>query len=99
MTALHRQPRKDKGTRKALSPRPARRCVELRQQYPQLKIKVVVRQLVEKGVLQPGTFSLPSVYRFLAAHQLDARSIKHNPLPRKAAPPRPSSAPWPTSCG
>jgi len=38
-----------------------------------------VRQLIEKGTLQSGAFSLPSVYRFLAAHQLDARSVKHNP--------------------
>ena len=80
--ALQRQPRSDKGTRKALSPEACQAIVELRQQYPQLKIKVVVRQLVEKGVLQPGTFSLPSVYRLLAAHQLDARSIKHNPPPQ-----------------
>jgi len=77
--ALQRQPRKDKGTRKALSPEAAQALLDLRQQYPQLKIKLVVRQLVEKGVLQPGTFSLPSVYRLLAAHQLDARSCKHNP--------------------
>ena len=79
--ALHRQPRKDKGTRKALSPEACQAIVELRQQYPQLKIKVVVRRLLEQGVLQSGTFSLPSVYRLLAAHQLDARSIKHNPPP------------------
>jgi transposase InsO family protein len=77
--ALQRQPRKDKGTRKALSPEAAQALLDLRQQYPQLKIKLVVRQLVEKGVLQSGTFSLPSVYRLLAAHQLDARSCKHNP--------------------
>jgi transposase InsO family protein len=80
--ALHRQPRSDKGTRKALSPEACQAIVELRQQYPQLKIKVLVRQLLDKGVLQPGTFSLPSVYRLLAAHQLDAHSIKHNPPPQ-----------------
>ena len=79
--ALQRQPRSDKGSRKALSPEACQAIVELRQQYPQLKIKVLVRQLLDKGVLQPGTFSLPSVYRLLAAHQLDARSIKHNPPP------------------
>jgi putative transposase len=77
--ALKRQPRKDRGTRKALSPATCQAILELRRQFPQLKIKVLVRQLVEKGTLQPGTFSLPSVYRLLAAHQLDARSIKHNP--------------------
>jgi transposase InsO family protein len=47
---------------------------------------VLVRQLVEKGVLQSGTFSLPSVYRFFAAHQMDARSIKHNPPPPGSGP-------------
>ena len=75
--ALHRQPRKDKGARKALSPEACQAILELRRQYSQLTTKTVVRQLVEKGTLQAGTFSLPSVYRLLAAHQLDARSIKH----------------------
>jgi transposase InsO family protein len=77
--ALQRQPRKDKGARKALSPEACQALLEWRQKYPQLKIKVLVRQLTEKGILQAGTFSLPSVYRLLVAHQLDARSIKHNP--------------------
>ena len=77
--ALHRQPRKDKGSRKALSPEACQALLEWRQKYPQLTIKVLVRQLINQGTLQLGTFSLPSVYRFLAAHQLDARSIKHNP--------------------
>jgi transposase InsO family protein len=77
--ALHRQARKDKGSRKALSPEACQSLLEWRQKYPQLTIKVVVRQLIEKGILQSGAFSLPSVYRFLAAHQLDARSIKRNP--------------------
>jgi transposase InsO family protein len=77
--ALQRQPRKDKGARKALSPEACQALVEWRQKYPQLKIKVVVRQLLDKGVLQAGTFSMPSVYRLLAANHLDARSIKHNP--------------------
>lgn len=77
--ALHRQPRKDKGSRKALSPEACQALLEWRPKYPQLTIKVLVRQLINQGTLQLGTFSLPSVYRFLAAHQLDARSIKHNP--------------------
>lgn len=84
--ALQRQPRKDKGTRKALSPEVCQALLDLRRQYPELKIKVLVRQLVEKGVLQPGTFSLPSVYRFFAAHQMDAHSIKHNPPPPGSGP-------------
>jgi len=84
--ALQRQPRKDKGTRKALSPEACQALLELRQKHPELKIKVLVRQLIEKGVLQPGTFSLPSVYRFFAAHQMDAHSIKHNPPPPATGP-------------
>lgn len=84
--ALQRQPRKDKGTRKALSPEACQALLELRTQHPELKIKVLVRQLIEKGVLHPGTFSLPSVYRFFAAHQMDAHSIKHNPPPPGSGP-------------
>lgn len=76
--ALKRQPRKDKGSRKALSPEACQALLELRREHPALSIKVIVRQLIEKGVLQSGTFSLPSVYRFLAAHQMDAHSFKHN---------------------
>ena len=77
--ALHRKVRKDKGGRKALSPEASQALLEWRQKYPQLKIKVLVRQLLEKGTLQAGTFSLPSVYRLLVAHRLDARSLKHLP--------------------
>jgi putative transposase len=77
--ALQRQPRKDKGARKALSPEACQTLLEWRQKYPQLTIKVLVRQLIDQGTLQAGAFSLPSVYRFLAAHQLDARSIKRHP--------------------
>ena len=84
--ALHRRPRKDKGSRKALSPEACQALLEWRQKYPQLTIKVVVRQLIEKGTLQAGTFSLPSVYRLLAAHHLDARSLKHNPHAPQSGP-------------
>ena len=84
--ALHRRPRKDKGSRKALSPEACQALLEWRQKYPQLTIKVLVRQLVEQGTLQDGTFSLPSVYRFLAANHLDARSVKHNPPPPQSGP-------------
>lgn len=84
--ALRRQPRKDKGSRKALSPEACQALLEWRQKYPQLTIKVLVRQLTEQGTLPAGTFSLPSVYRFLAAHHLDARSLKHNPPPPQNGP-------------
>jgi transposase InsO family protein len=84
--ALHRRPRKDKGLRKALSPEACQALLEWRQKYPQLTIQVLVRQLLEQGTLQAGTFSLPSVYRFLAAHQLDARSLKANPPAPQSGP-------------
>lgn len=78
---LQRPPRKDKGTRKALSPEACQALLELRRAYPQLSAQVLVRQLVEKGTLQAGTFSMPSVYRFLAAEGLDAHSLKQHPTP------------------
>ena len=78
---LQRQPRSDKGTRKALSPEQGEALIAARKKYPELKIKVLVRQLVQQGVLCAGTFSLPSVYRLLADHQLDAHSMKHLPPP------------------
>jgi transposase InsO family protein len=76
--ALRRQPRKDKGSRKALSSEACQALVEWRQKYPQLTVRVLVRQLVDQGTLHAGTFSLPSVYRVLAAHHLDARSVKYH---------------------
>jgi transposase InsO family protein len=84
--ALHRRPRKDKGSRKAFSPEACQALLEWRQKYPQLTIKVVVRQLIAQGLLQAGTFSLPSVYRFLAANHLDTRSVKQNPPPPQSGP-------------
>jgi transposase InsO family protein len=84
--ALRCQPRKDKGSRKALSPEACQVLLEWRQKHPQLKIKVLVRQLIEQGTLQAGTFSLPSVYRWLAANQLDARSLKYNPPSPQSGP-------------
>lgn len=77
--ALQRKPRKDKGSRRALGPAAVQALLEARRHYPHLKVKVLVRRLLEKGVLQSQTFSLPSVYRLLAAHGLDSRSTQINP--------------------
>ena len=77
--ALHRRPRKDKGSRKALSPEACQTILEWRRKHPHLKVKVPVRQLIGQGALHAGAFSLPSVYRLLAAHQLDVRSLRHLP--------------------
>lgn len=78
---LHRQPRSDKGTRKALSPEQCEAIIVARKKHLEIKIKVLIRQLVEQGVLTSGAFSMPSVYRLLAEHQLDAHSAQHLPPP------------------
>lgn len=77
--ALQRKARSDKGTRKALSPEACQALRQLRLEHPQLKVQALVRRLTELGVLLPGTFSLPSVYRFLAEEGLDHRSLKLAP--------------------
>ena len=86
MTPCTANPAKTKARARRSVPEACQALLEWRQKYPQLKIKVLVRQLVEQGMLQAGTFSLPSVYRLLAAHQLDARSIKHQPPPPQSGP-------------
>lgn len=78
-SGLCRPTRKDKGTRKALGPEACEALLPGRRQHPHIKVQVLVRQLIEKGSLQSGTFSMPSVYRLLAEHGLDPRSMKHNP--------------------
>jgi putative transposase len=77
--ALIRSPRSDKGTRKALGPEACQALLEWRRRFPHIHVKTLVRQLLEKQVLQPGTFSMPSVYRLLTEHALDPRSMKNNP--------------------
>jgi putative transposase len=77
--ALKRRARKDKGSRKALSAGACEAIAKLRRDYPQLKVPVLIRQLVDQGVLSSGSFSLPSVYRFLASQGLDYRTLKRTP--------------------
>jgi len=77
--ALQRKARSDKGRRKALTPEARQALRQLRQEYPQLKVQALVRRLTEQGLLLAGTFSLPSVYRFLAEEGLDRRSLKLAP--------------------
>lgn len=78
-SGLCRPTRKDKGARKALSPEACEALIQWRRQHPQIKVKVLVRELIDKGALQSGTFSMPSVYRLFTEHGLDPRSMKHNP--------------------
>jgi transposase InsO family protein len=77
--ALIRTPRSDKGTRKALGPEACEALLDWRRRFPHLRVKTLVRHLLEKQILQPGTFSMPSVYRLLVEHGLDPRSMKSNP--------------------
>lgn len=78
-SALIRDPRSDKGTRKALGPEACEALLDWRRRFPHIHVKTLVRQLLEKQILQPGTFSMPSVYQLLAEHALDPRSMKNNP--------------------
>lgn len=39
-------------------------------------MRSLVRRLLKEGVLEPGGFSLSSIYRYLHARGLDARSLR-----------------------
>lgn len=83
--ALQRQSRRDKGLSKAISPQAAEAIVKLRLQQPSMPISILVRQLQQNGVLQPGTFSLSSVYRLLVREGLDRpRLLAEGSGPTKA---------------
>ncbi len=83
--ALERQSRRDKGLCRAISPQTAEAIVKLRLQQPSLPISVLVRQLEQSGVLEPGTFSLSSVYRLLISQGLDRpRLMAQSSGPTKA---------------
>lgn len=78
-SALSRAPRSDKGTRRALGPEACEALLQWRRRYPHLRVKTLVRQLIDQGILQAGVFSMPSVYRLLSQQGLDPRSMKNNP--------------------
>jgi putative transposase len=69
--ALEGQSRKDKGSLKALSTQDAEAIIKMRLQHPRVPISTLVHQLEQSGVLQPGAFSLASVYRLLVREGLD----------------------------
>jgi transposase InsO family protein len=74
--ALKPKGRKDLGSQRALTPDVSAQLEELRKANPQLTVRTLVRRLLEQGVLQPGEFSLSSVYRHLHRCGLDARSLR-----------------------
>lgn len=67
--------REDKGQCRALSQEEQDKLIEARLQHPKMDATVLVRQLVEDGVLQAGRFSMSSVYRLFTAHGLDRASL------------------------
>lgn len=69
--ALYRHSRRDKGLIRALPPEGVQAILKLRLSQPALPVSALVRQLLAQGVLEPGTFSMPSVYRVLRREGLD----------------------------
>jgi transposase InsO family protein len=74
--ALHPKGRSDRGRTTALSVEVQQRLMQLRREHPQLTVSVLIKQLLQEGLLQPGQFSLPSIYRYLARIGLDARTVR-----------------------
>lgn len=74
--ALKPKGRKDRGQVRSLSPELCRRLEQLRREHPALTVRSLVRQLLKENALQPGGFSLSSIYRHLGARGLDARSLR-----------------------
>ena len=72
---LHDLPRKDCGKSQALSLTMQEQLRTLRLEHPRLSVKSLLRHLEAEGVFQAGRYSLSSIYRYLRAHQLDARSL------------------------
>lgn len=74
--ALHDKRRKDAGQIKALSARVQERLSQLRAQHPQMNITGLVAQLRAEELLEAGTYSLSSIYRYLQSVGLDRRTLK-----------------------
>lgn len=66
----------DKGRSQVLSAETQDKLLEARLQHPALDVTTLVRHLADSGVVEPGAFSLSSVYRLFAARGLDRRSLK-----------------------
>jgi putative transposase len=74
--ALKPKGRKDRGEVRSLTPQVCARLEQLRREHPRLTVRSLVRQLLKEGVLQPGGFSLSSIYRHLNARGLDTRTLR-----------------------
>lgn len=89
--ALKTRTRSDKGCIKAFDLPAQEAILALREKQPELKISVLAAYLEKEGTLQPGTYSLSSISRLLAAHGLDRQALRAraqlqsgNPGPTKA---------------
>lgn len=75
--ALHDQPRRDKGQpRVLLEASVTEALLSLRRQYPQLTLKSLADELVRRGLLEAGSYSLSTLQRRLGQAGLDRKSIK-----------------------
>ena len=86
--ALKPKGRKDRGQVRSLSAQVCRRLEELRQEHPRLTVRSLVRQLLKEGALQPGGFSLSSIYRHLSARGLDTRGLRAKEYLKEGAGPQ-----------
>lgn len=74
--ALQERPRRDKGRVRSLDPAATEALIKLRRLHPELTLAALTRELLQQGVLQPGTFSASTLARRLADAGLDRRSLK-----------------------
>jgi putative transposase len=87
--------RSDKGRSHVLSPAMQEKLLEARLQHPKIDVTVLVRHMADAGVVEPGDFSLSSVYRLFTAHGLDRRSLKAGGFQPESGPQKAFEAPMP----
>jgi transposase InsO family protein len=68
--------RSDRGVVRALSAQVRAALEDLRRKHPTLSVRTLVEDLVRQGVLRPGEFSYPSIYRWLQRAGLDPQSLR-----------------------
>ena len=75
--ALKTKTRSDKGSGRVLGVEAVEALIALRREHPQMTVSNLARELVRRNVLKEGTFSLPTLYRCLAAAGLDTQSVRN----------------------
>ncbi len=84
--------RSDRGVVRCLSPAVREALERVRREHPELSVRTLVEHLVKEGVLEPGQFSYPSIYRWLQRAGLDPRSLRRE-LPPGQGPTKAFEAP------